>query len=495
MTVEKKSVISIWNAKTVFLIAVFLVIFGALGAFLGYVGSLVSPDIQWWHGTLLLFAIAAIVILISMSSTKNDVHKNAEMIRQNGQNEKLKAMVEELAAKAGINTPAVVVLANKVPNAYTCGTPEESYIVVHDSLLRMLDDEEMKGVLAHEVSHVKNNDIPTTILATRLGNVTSAFSKYLGVGLLVTGVTMMGAIGAAGSSRNNDSAASMILLAVAVLGMVLAAIGAVLCIFYPLAYIVKMAISRDREYEADKSAAMLTGNPMGLANALYKLKFDRYPPQPSEAAYADLMIVNNAVQKNFVENLLNTHPPLESRIKRLEAMAGSSQLHSGTVPAPRTNPADVPPMTAGIGAPEPRLVHEEEPFNVWETEEVKRQVREKCTRHYIDYESTIKSQVNSGTMRNGLRELERTHDPSLSNVISLMYFFGTNICPQDYALAKKYRVRDNDAHLDELELALAYGTGTGERFDAKKAMYHLKKYSTDGTISFEITYQGEVIFQ
>ncbi len=488
MAVDKRPIIQIWDSKTIILIVSFLIIFGSLGAFLGFITGLILDDIKWYYGTLLLFLIAGIAILASMKKTKEDVHKCSEIIKQYDQNEKIKVMVERISSIAGINTPAVLIKCNKIPNAYTCGTPEESYIVIHDSLLSMFDEQEIEGVLAHEISHVKNNDIPTTILATRLGNITSTFSKYLGLGLLITGITMMGVIGSTSSSKNNNGS-DVILLVVAVLGVILAAIGAVLCIFYPLAFLVKMAISRDREYEADKGAAELTKNPLALASALNKLQQESYKPDDSESAYVDLMIVNNYIQNNFTDRLMNTHPPIKDRIKRLEWIAKEMGLAGDNAP----ENIDRHILCGCSNVTDDNPITEKEMNEVWESDEIKKQIYNACNEYYVQLKRIITDNFDDQDINEIKAIIDKTNDPEYSNILSSIYFFGTRRCSQSYKLSKQYRRPDHKMKMDDLYYALSYGMGLDENVDVKKCLFYLERFSQKNQLLIEITY-GEKIF-
>lgn len=203
-------------------------------------------------------------------------------------NKKINSMVEELAKKAGIPKPETYMLLTDVPNAFATGrNPKHSAVAVTHGLLKHLNDREIKGVLAHEISHIKNRDTLIQTLAATIGGAISwlAYLFYFG-------------------DSRNQSAVSLILL------FILAPLAAAL---------VRMAISRNREYLADKTGAILS-EPEGLASALGKIsQFSKHHTIRGNNATAHMFIVNPFTKGSLI-NLFSTHPSTESRIERLRAM-------------------------------------------------------------------------------------------------------------------------------------------------------------------------------
>ena len=213
---------------------------------------------------------------------------------------RLYAIVHRLATRAGIPMPRVYLIPSETPNAFATGrNPQHAVVAVTEGIMRILDEEELEGVLAHELSHVKNRDVLiSTVAATLAGAIT-----YLAH--MAQWAAMFG-----GRSRDDDEGGSnpiaMILLAV------LAPLAALL---------VQMAVSRSREFQADATGARVAGRPWGLAKALEKLQManQAMPMADATPATAHLFIVNPLSGQTLMR-LFSTHPPLEERIARLRAM-------------------------------------------------------------------------------------------------------------------------------------------------------------------------------
>jgi heat shock protein HtpX len=212
---------------------------------------------------------------------------------------RLYSIVRRLATRAGIPMPRVYVIPTDTPNAFATGRdPEHAVIAVTEGSMRILDEEELEGVLAHELSHVKNRDVLiSTIAATLAGAIT-----YLAH--MAQWAAMFGGRG------NSDEEGGTNPIA-AILMAILAPIAAML---------VQMAVSRSREYQADATGAQIAGKTWGLAKALEKLQTaQQVMPMNANPATAHLFIVNPLSGRSLM-NLFSTHPPLEERIARLRAM-------------------------------------------------------------------------------------------------------------------------------------------------------------------------------
>jgi heat shock protein HtpX len=212
---------------------------------------------------------------------------------------RLYAIVHRLATRAGVPMPRVYLIPSETPNAFATGrNPEHAVVAVTEGIMRILDEDELEGVLAHELSHVKNRDVLiSTIAATLAGAIT-----YL------AHMAQWAAI--FGGRRDDDEGGSnpiaMIFLAI------LAPIAAML---------VQMAVSRSREFHADATGARVAGQPWGLMKALEKLQManQAVPMHQATPATAHLFIVN-PLSGAMLMKLFSTHPPLEERIARLRAM-------------------------------------------------------------------------------------------------------------------------------------------------------------------------------
>lgn len=207
--------------------------------------------------------------------------------------------VARLASQAGLPMPKVYVLPGDAMNAFATGRdPEHAAVAVTGGLLRSLQPDELEGVIAHELAHIKHRDILTgTIAATIVGTITFV-ARMAGFAAMFGGGNR--------DRRDSNGIAELALL-------ILAPIAAVL---------VQMAISRSREFAADAAAARITGRPLSLANALRRLQqaSERRPLEAASPATAHMFIVN-PLSGGGVMKLFSTHPPIEERIDRLSAIA------------------------------------------------------------------------------------------------------------------------------------------------------------------------------
>lgn len=212
----------------------------------------------------------------------------------------LHAMVRDLTMRANLPMPKVYIMNNDTPNAFATGrNPQHAAVAVTTGIMRILSKDELNGVLGHELAHIQNRDILiSTIAATIAGAI-----GYLAH--MAQWAAMFG------SSRNDERGGNPLALIVM---MIVAPIAAM---------IIQMAISRSREYGADEGGSKIAGNPLSLANALRKLEYanKRIPMTSASESTAHMFIVN-PLSGGSLLRLFSTHPPIEERIKRLEAMAG-----------------------------------------------------------------------------------------------------------------------------------------------------------------------------
>jgi len=205
-------------------------------------------------------------------------------------------MVERLAQRAGLPMPRVFVIPSDSPNAFATGrNPKHAVVAVTQGILKLMRDEELEGVLAHELAHVKNRDILISSIAATLA----------GAVMMLANMARWAAIfGGVGGRDDEDRGGVFGLIFMAVLA--------------PLAaMLIQFAISRTREFEADATGAQIAGNPLGLASALEKLGLaTRRIPLQANPATSHMFIVNPLSGKSLL-TLFSTHPPLEERIRRL----------------------------------------------------------------------------------------------------------------------------------------------------------------------------------
>ncbi|MCS7182327.1 MAG: zinc metalloprotease HtpX [Thermoanaerobaculum sp.] len=211
----------------------------------------------------------------------------------------LYAVVAELAQRAQIPVPRLYIIPEMQPNAFATGrSPRHAAVAVTEGLLRTMNRAELAGVLAHELAHVKNRDILTASVAATLAGAITVLARMVGYALM---------FGQRDREEGGGSWGGLFLLIVAPIA----------------ALLIQLAISRSREFAADERAARLTGNPLGLASALRKLAglTERVPMETAQPATASLMIANPFAGGGLMR-LFSTHPPIEARIARLEAMVG-----------------------------------------------------------------------------------------------------------------------------------------------------------------------------
>jgi heat shock protein HtpX len=228
------------------------------------------------------------------------------------------AAVRNLSQRAGIPMPKLYIIPQEAPNAFATGrNPQNAAVAVTAGLLRLMSQEELEGVLAHELAHVKNRDILiSSIAATMAGAV-----------MILANMARWSAI--FGGRGSNDGGRGNLIGVIAM--SILAPIAAML---------IQMAISRSREYHADTIGAEFAGNPRGLAKALEKLgAYSRRLPMETNASTAHMFIVNPLPGKNMMQ-LFSTHPPLEERIARLLGKGGG-RMDRPADPGPRQGGEDI----------------------------------------------------------------------------------------------------------------------------------------------------------
>ena len=300
--------------KTTFLLATMTVLFVGIGFLLG------GPT-----GMLITFAIALAMnafaywnsdrMVLSMYGAKKvDARSAPDLYR----------MVEQLSRRAELPMPRVYILENDQPNAFATGrNPENAAVAATTGLLSILSDEEVAGVMAHELAHVQNRD---TLIMTITATVAGAISMLANFALFF------------GGSRNNP---------LGIVGTIL------IMILAPLAaMLVQSAISRTREYAADRRGAEICGNPLWLADALEKLEYGAQRIDNLDAednpATAHLFIVN-PLHARSIDNLFSTHPNAGNRVAALREMAGGMSRDPAVVNGPARTSRSRIPSSGGQG--------------------------------------------------------------------------------------------------------------------------------------------------
>lgn len=272
-----------------------------------------------WFGEVAFFvalgvALMMVVVNLYMGDDLVLAVSGAKRVESKDDAPELWRKVENLAITAGLPMPRLYVVPDSSPNAFAAGRkPEQAIVAVTSGLLEQLDEEELEGVLAHEMSHVRNYDVRLMTYAAVLAGSIAMISQIFLRGLMFGG----------GGDRDNRGGANPIVLVVVLIALILAPIAAI---------VIQTAISRRREYVADASAVELTRYPQGLASALRVISGDATPSRRlSNQAIAHLMIAQPLSGTGRISRLFATHPPIEDRIARLETMA-AGQTHRHGLP-------------------------------------------------------------------------------------------------------------------------------------------------------------------
>jgi len=287
--------------KTYLIFFVFFLILAALGSFIGayffdniYSGITIALVIAIVYTLVTYFQSTSIVMQMNGARKLNSAEDAPDLWH----------IVEDLSMVADIPLPDIYIIKDPSPNAFATGRdPKHAAVAVTSGLYDMMDREELEGVLAHEISHVKNYDI-------RVSTISVALSSAIILICSIIGNAYRWWIPMNNDDRDNNNSGAI--------RVVLWLVGLIFAIIGPLiASLVQMAISRNREYLADVSGAELTRNPQGLINALEKLKESTKPMKRVDDASASLYIDDPTKKKHF-SGLFDTHPPLDDRIKALE---------------------------------------------------------------------------------------------------------------------------------------------------------------------------------
>ncbi|HLR68884.1 zinc metalloprotease HtpX [Virgibacillus alimentarius] len=289
--------------KTIFLVALFSLLVLALGWAIGY---LVNNDSI--TGIIITLIVLAIYIPVTYMTASSQVlnMSGAKEIKK-GDHPELFDIVEELSIAARIPMPKVYIVSDPVPNAFATGIkPEKGSVAFTTGLLEKLNREELSGVVAHELAHIRNYDIRLMTICVAL----------VGVIILIANIGSRAMLFGGGRRGGGNRKANPILILVALIFVILAPIAA---------QFVKLAVSRNREYLADATAVEFTRNPVGLIRALKKISGVPKDVKDAKEATASMYIVSpfggkRRKTRRKSSSLWATHPSTDDRIKRLESM-------------------------------------------------------------------------------------------------------------------------------------------------------------------------------
>lgn len=286
------------------LIFLFLIIITALGFV--FAQAYDNPGILI---VAVLFSSVSALISYYFSDSITLALSQAKLVDRNT-NQQLYNIVENLCIAAGLPTPRIYIIDDTAPNAFATGRdPEHAVVCVTTGILQKLDKAELEGVIAHELSHIGNYDIRVmTLVVVLVGTITLLADWFLRFSFF------------GGRGRSSSKDADQLKIFFMVVGIVLALLSPI------IAMLIQLAVSREREYLADASGALLTRYPEGLAKALEKIDKDQEPLEAANKATAHLYIVNPLKEHQgqssvgWFAKMFNTHPPIADRVKRLREM-------------------------------------------------------------------------------------------------------------------------------------------------------------------------------
>ena len=274
--------------KTVLLMTGLMVFFVAIGGLLGGRTGMVMAFIFAFGMNIFSYWFSDKIVL--------KMYRAKEVTEADAPN--LYAIVRRLAERGGLPMPKVYIINNPTPNAFATGrNPQHAAVAVTTGILQLLDNDEIEGVLGHELAHVKGRDILIGTVAATIAGAIMMLANWAKWAMIF------------GGRDDEDNPLGVV---GAILAMIIAPIAAML---------IQMAISRSREYLADERGAHLSGKPLALASALQKISYGvQNMPMDAQPATAHMFIMNPLSGRSLM-NLFSTHPPVEERIKRLQAMA------------------------------------------------------------------------------------------------------------------------------------------------------------------------------
>jgi len=281
------------NLKTTFLLVLLTLLMIAIGGAIGGRGGMTIAFVMAMAMNLITYWFSDKIVL-SMYGAKEVTQ---------GEAPELYNIVSYLASRASIPMPKIYMIDNPTPNAFATGrNPDHAAVAVTSGIMGILSRDELTGVLGHELAHVQHRDILISTVAAAIAGAISMIANMAQWGMMFGG----------GRDEREGGAGGFIGTLVMIIVAPIAAM------------LVQMAISRSREFEADRGGALISGNPMSLANALRKLERGaQVIPMDANPATAHMFIVN-PLTGNALFKLFSTHPPMEERIARLESMVVGS---------------------------------------------------------------------------------------------------------------------------------------------------------------------------
>ena len=307
-----------WKASTALILALMVVTYAVVGAVIGYVLTYWFTGGSGWVYGLALFLLAALIICVySYLRPVEAVLKGYGAVQASRSTEpRLYSIVEGLASKAGTPMPKVYVCDMDFPNAFALGrSPDKALVAATRPLMDMLSDEELEGVMAHELSHIIHRD-------TIVNGTARTTARFLSISAIALGGMGAAALAMLDAGSNSRGGNPILFLIMVVILIPVAMVCLLMFLALPSAgAVMRFGVSRSREYGADESAGRITGRPMALASALRKLEAgcSRDSNTFRDPSSANLWIVNpfGRFRKKLLCSLMDTHPSTDDRVRRL----------------------------------------------------------------------------------------------------------------------------------------------------------------------------------
>lgn len=292
--------------NTVFIFVVFFVLLGVIGYVANY---LYTGGSSYTIFVLIMVGAGLYAVIQYFAATRQAISMAGAVEVTKEQVPRLWRIVENLSIQTGTPMPKVYVVNDPAPNAFATGRdPQHAIVAATTGLLDIMEDDELEGVMAHELGHVRNYDIRVSMVV---------YGLVVAIGLISDVLVRMTFFGGLGGGRDRDDrdggggGGNPVLLVVGIIALVVAPL---------VATLVQLAISRQREYLADATSALTTRYPEGLERALAKLETEGRPMRKQNSSMAHLWIAN-PLRKGALAGLFSTHPPIEERIARLKKIS------------------------------------------------------------------------------------------------------------------------------------------------------------------------------
>ena len=307
-----------YGTETPLMVLVFIAEWMMIGTIVGFLFRVFIRDVQLWY-TIVPFTLFPLITII-MIFARNNGHIRAYQakIRLEGENEYLKDIVEDLAEKIGIERPAIIMVHDNVPMIRSRANATSAIIIVSDTLVALLEADELKAVIGHEMSHIKNADPVPMYLICSMSHISAILSVKVGTPIFRFGKELFGN----GVRREGGLTVADVIIKVlsTIGGAVITAAGFVLLFTYPLGTLVTCGLSKNRDYMADQGSAYVTKDPQALISALDKIQNEPVLEGWMNPVRANVSIMNKYRESSLEYIFLSIQPMYLMRVSRLESI-------------------------------------------------------------------------------------------------------------------------------------------------------------------------------